>query len=244
MRPFRIFIVEDEFIIAENLRMILESLGYDVPEPCGSMEDALKRIPLERPDLCILDINLHGKHDGIELGKKLQEELNVPFVYLTSNADPETVKQAGVTKPLAYLVKPFNADEIYAAIEIALIQSGILLEQRQSLSVEAILPESFFIRVGNRYVRMEISDIVYIKSEGKYLEIFGRDQQRLLVRQSMESMLEQLKERNFVRVHRSYAINLKYLMEISTDMVKVDQFEVPVGRVYREDMMRRIQTML
>ncbi len=119
MNELRILIVEDEFIIAENLKATLIELGYDPLQPAINMLQAKNSIDLNTPDLVILDINLKGQHDGIEIGKYLNEK-DIPFIYLTSNADKQTVELAKLTKPLAYIVKPFNHQNIFTSIEIAM----------------------------------------------------------------------------------------------------------------------------
>src|ERR1700748_3650093 len=120
MDKIKIGIVEDEVIIAEGINSTLKQLGYAVAEPACNYTEALTMMAEEKPDLMLLDITLNGSKDGIDLAWKIKELYNIPFIFLTANADAATVKRAKETEPPAYLVKPFNKDELYASIEICL----------------------------------------------------------------------------------------------------------------------------
>lgn len=116
-----VLIVEDDPMIAEDLFGIVKKLGFEPYEPCYSKEDALSFLNSnKKPSVVMLDINLDGEESGIDIGKKINEELQLPFIYVTSYSDASTVKAAGQTQPAGYIVKPFTAATVYSAIEIAL----------------------------------------------------------------------------------------------------------------------------
>src|SRR5436190_6769504 len=118
MDKIKIGIVEDEAIIADSLSHTLQQLKYDVAEPVASYSQALEMIESEKPDLLLIDIHLSGSKDGIDLAWKIKEDYDLPFIFLTANADAATVERAKNTEPPAYLVKPFNKDDLYTSIEI------------------------------------------------------------------------------------------------------------------------------
>ena len=99
MVSLRVLIVEDEFIIANNLKLMLEDLGYHPLEPAMGKQEAIEMLKNNEVDLAILDINLSGKHEGIEIAKEINEKSHIPFIFLTSNADKETINEAKLTKP-------------------------------------------------------------------------------------------------------------------------------------------------
>lgn len=117
----KILIVEDEFIVAENIEAILEKEGYEVCGIAGSAEDALKLVQKEKPGLVICDIFIRGNVNGIELAKEFSKQLPIPFIYLTAFADQQTLQKASQTNPLAYLVKPFTEKQLLAAVSMAII---------------------------------------------------------------------------------------------------------------------------
>ena len=115
----KILIVEDEPAIARNLEQILIKKGYQVTGVAFDREEAMDMIYNQPVDMALLDINLGGKMDGIELGKRLTQEFGIPFIFITSYADESTISEAKIALPSGYVVKPFDEREIYAAIEIA-----------------------------------------------------------------------------------------------------------------------------
>jgi len=107
----KILIVEDQFIEANNLKIILKKAGYLVCPLASSVPGALKIIENEKPDLVLLDIYLDGKLTGIDLAKYLREK-NIAFVFLSANSTKETLDEAKVTRPYGFLVKPFREKDI------------------------------------------------------------------------------------------------------------------------------------
>ncbi|MEB3359726.1 MAG: ATP-binding protein [Synechococcales bacterium] len=116
----RILIVEDEYIIAANLRENLESLGYDILDIAISAEEAMSKATELCPDLVLMDIRLQGEADGIYAAEQIWGQLAIPVIYLTGHSDKSTLERAKVTFPFGYLLKPVREKELYVAIETAL----------------------------------------------------------------------------------------------------------------------------
>jgi PAS domain S-box-containing protein len=116
----RIFLVEDQRLIAADLENTLKKLGYQVAGYAASGEEAIEMTRLAPPDLVLMDIRLRGDMDGIQAASAILEHSDIPIVYLTAYADEETILRAKITAPFGYVVKPFNQRELRAAIEIAL----------------------------------------------------------------------------------------------------------------------------
>ena len=116
----KVLIVEDEVLVAYDLSTMLEQVGYAVPAVATSVGEALEAVERYEPDVVFIDIVLGGERDGIDLGRILQADYDLPFLYVTSHADRATVERAKATRPSGYLVKPFTESEVYAATEIAL----------------------------------------------------------------------------------------------------------------------------
>jgi DNA-binding NarL/FixJ family response regulator len=120
MSEIKILIVEDEPLIAQDIASILEGIDYNVANVVYEKEAALRYIEIHPIDFAILDINLDGGAEGIEIGSILQQHYNVPFIYLTSYAEKSILEKAKLTRPKGYLVKPFDEKDLFATIEIAL----------------------------------------------------------------------------------------------------------------------------
>jgi len=120
MSAIRVLIVEDDPIIAEDIRDMLTNVDYQVLNVCYDKEEALEQIDALKPDLILLDINLDGSHEGFEIAEHINKTRKIPFLYLTSYSGKDIVNQAKQTLPMGYIVKPFNERELFSSIEIAL----------------------------------------------------------------------------------------------------------------------------
>ena len=121
MKQVRIFFVEDDEILARVIEWRLTKLGHNV---CGSSNNgaaSVEKIKQLQPDLVLLDIELQGDMDGIEIGEFLAENTHIPFIYLTSHTEEDFLKRAKKTHPKGYIKKPFDDDELRVAIELAIV---------------------------------------------------------------------------------------------------------------------------
>lgn len=119
MKPL-ILIVEDELIIALDIKEILEEQGYECIMNMASVEEAIQIIDIKNPALVLIDINLKKDKDGIHLGQYLLNKDNIPFVYVTSNSDMSTLERANETRPYGFIVKPFKPIDLIATVSVVL----------------------------------------------------------------------------------------------------------------------------
>lgn len=128
----RILVVEDEPTSALHLEAHLELMEYQVLTTVSSGEEALLQVAQTLPDLVLMDIELAGELDGIQTAGMIQEQWNIPVIYLTANDDEDTLERAKITEPFGYLLKPFSERELYRTIEIALYKSRVEKQLRES----------------------------------------------------------------------------------------------------------------
>jgi len=138
----RIMIVEDEIIVASDIETSLESMGYDVCAVVTSGEEAIIKAETEHPHLILMDITLRGKINGIQAAGEIRERFNIPVIYLTAYGSNEILKQAKITEPFGYILKPFEDRELYAVIEISLYKAE--MEERLRKSEEMFRTVSDF----------------------------------------------------------------------------------------------------
>ena len=118
MKNIDILIVEDERIIAEDIKMMLQNMGYGVCGIASSSDEAVALALNLNPDLILMDIRLNGPIDGIETAEIIHEERDVPIIYVTAYADEQTLQRAKITGPYGYVLKPIRTNELNSAIEI------------------------------------------------------------------------------------------------------------------------------
>jgi len=125
----KVLIVEDEFIVANGLRIILEQAGYEVNGIAASVEEAAEYIMKHKPDIVLLDIRLEGKLSGIDLARNLRTE-HIPFIYLSANSNQTILEDAKKTEPYGFLVKPFREKDLLVMLDIALYRHKHSLESK------------------------------------------------------------------------------------------------------------------
>jgi len=125
MGKIRILIVEDEAVVALELQNTLESLGYEVTDRVATGFETIASVAGDAPDLILMDIRLKGDMDGIDAARIVQEQIDLPVIFLTAYADDEILKRARHVRPFGYLMKPINERDLRTAIEIAVYSDTI-----------------------------------------------------------------------------------------------------------------------
>lgn len=120
MNKASILIVEDESIVALDIKDALEAYNYKVTDIAFNAKTALTKIEIKLPDIIIMDINLGEGKDGIETAKKIQSKYNIPIIYLTAFSNEDIMQKAIETNPLGYIIKPFKGEDLNATIQLAL----------------------------------------------------------------------------------------------------------------------------
>jgi len=152
-----VLIVEDEYIVAKDLQLILERAGYTINGIASSVIEAEKNVRKHKPDLVLLDIRLEGALTGIDLAKKLSSE-NIAFVYLSANSNQPILEEAKKTEPYGFLVKPFRKKDLLIALDVAwyrhhhsfeskLRQERILQQKLTEINNEATDPDQKLLKM-------------------------------------------------------------------------------------------------
>ncbi len=240
----KILIVEDEMIIAANISLQLTNLGYEVTGILSRGEEALLHIEQQQPDILLLDINLKGNIDGIETAQIMQKTFNIPIIYLTANADEVNFNRAKSTHPYAFISKPFKKLDLERAIELTI--NRVKSENEQgTTSIEKIDPfilsDSIFVRHLEKMVRVDIKDILYIEAERNYCRIYSKIKEYLLV-MTLKDLDEKLPQKHFIRVHRSFIVNLSQIDEVATSHIVIAKKAIPVSKSLKEELLNRLQT--
>lgn len=118
----RVLIVEDEVIVALDIKKALMSLGFNITDCVTNFDDAISSVKRSKPNIIIMDINLKNSKDGIETAKEIQKIENIPIIYLTAYSDEETLNRAIETNPISYLLKPFKREELKSTILLGLFK--------------------------------------------------------------------------------------------------------------------------
>ena len=241
MSVLKIGIVEDELVIARTIVSTLDELGYTHCGPAINYTEAIEMLEQHKPDLLLLDIQLSGKKDGIDVAQKVNELYQVPFIFLTANSDGETIDRAKKVKPHAYIVKPFAKEELYAAIEIAFSNFTGNRHTTKPTQVDAYhTREYMFVRDGYVFRKIFFNDLLYLESDANYITLHLKSQKKVMIRSTLNDFIELLDQKTFIRIHRSYSVNINLLDDIFPTEVSVEGIKIPIGKSYREELLKAL----
>jgi DNA-binding LytR/AlgR family response regulator len=236
----KVFIVEDNADLSDNVRQILTLKGYEIVYTLPEAESAIGIIEENIPDVILLDIMLKGKKNGISLAEDLRKNIDLPIVFLTASSGPEIIKKIKHIKPEGFVTKPFTPEGLVTAIELAMETFSLNREQANKTPPESKKKDSdLFIRENGWLKRIRIDKIDWIRAEGTYIHIFVSKKQYTL-RATVKDLMEKLPSSNFCRIHKSYIVNLKRIDAVNATEVKIDGSGIPIGRNYYPALLKLI----
>ncbi|ALU75744.1 response regulator transcription factor [Tenacibaculum finnmarkense genomovar finnmarkense] len=215
MNNLRLLLLEDLDEEATETISLLEAHDYEVIH-VKNTKDAEKELKNRFFDIILLDIMINGQPDGISLAHRLnKEQIETPFLFLTSMQSRVVFNDAKLTKPYTYLLKPFNKLELLYSLELAL-EKFYEQENNSSLSDEkAIITPSFlFVKKNQGIVKVDIKSIFYVEVKEKYCRLVCDQDQEYMIRLSLTKIKELLGDTYFVQTHRNYLVNLKKIQAL------------------------------
>ena len=239
----KILIIEDDSIIAEDLAGFLDDFGYAAMDIASNAEEALKALKNELPDLVLLDVGLDGEVDGIQLAGIIQEKYDLPFIFLTAYYDDKTINRIKTTRPNGYLVKPIDEHSLKTSIEVALYNFSHRQPEKFSEPDSADhsgTDAHFFIKVKQGLLKIAFADILLVEACDNYCYLYTAEK-KYMVSMHLKSIETKLPGKNFIRVHRSFVINLDKIQSIEDDVIVIGQNRIPIGKTYRNDVMKYIK---
>jgi len=230
----KIYIVEDEPLIAETIKTALEKEGYDVCGMTDNAKEALYDIDDCKPDLVLLDITIEGDIDGVTLASKIQQKFKIPYIFLTSLSDPETIERVKKTNPYGYIIKPFNEAGLRSNIEIALHKF-----QQENKSEITSTTSSFFIKNKGELIKITKDEVLLIEAFDNYAYIVTTND-KYMVSYTLKKVQEKINDARFLRIHRSYVINTQKIDSLFEGYVIMQNHKISIGKSYKEQLMKEI----
>lgn len=246
-----LLIVEDEMLVAHHIAQRLEVAGFKVPAIVDNAQDCFEQMERGEIDLVILDINLQGKEDGIQIGKKIIDKYKKPIIYVTAQMDKATLNKALATHPAAYITKPFKDQDLLIAVELALENYKNQMATTSSADTSTpdgasneyyVLTDSIFIKNRNRFERVPFSKITWLEASGNYTYLVTTEQ-RIILSANISTVCERLNYPALQRVHRSYVVNLQHVTGFDDSHVFIGNHEIPLSKNYREEFIKHIHTL-
>lgn len=217
MRAIKILVIDDEVLIAELIKSYLSSFGFSEIFLAHTRNTAIQAIDHVQPDLVLLDLHLQQPKDGLDIAKILDEKGDLPYIFITANADMLIIQEAIHTRASSYITKPVKKADLFASIQIALKANS--------------KPDTSFllIKEHNANVKISYDEILYIESNSNYINIFTKTQ-KIMTRQSLDWAEQELPENQFMRIHRSYIVNIRAVQRTHSKSVFIGDNEIPISR--------------
>lgn len=245
MPAVRILIVEDEPLIAEDLRAHLEDLGYEVAAHCDNALDAMAEISMQKPDLLLLDINLGDGPDGVQLAEKVKAKHSMPFIFVTSHSDKATLDRVKPLRPAGFIIKPFDENDLRTQIELALARYANDVEATTTPTDaqrnDFVIADSIFIRDKGKLLKVAIDDIHYAEADDNYVTLYTPTRKHVIT-STLGAVEEKLRSPHHLRIHRSYLVDLRKISAVEEGYVRLGALSLPVGKTHKEALMARIRT--
>jgi two-component system, response regulator PdtaR len=258
MQNLKILIVEDEHLIANDIQGLLTDWGYDIVGCANRADQAINYFEKYSPDMVLLDIHLGEKTDGVDLARHFNSIRKVPLVFLTAQADFQTVERAKTVEPAAYLLKPFDERHLHISLELAMsnfshktpsrfVGTGSQYKDNKEpvfahevkLGADVILKQgdAIFIKQNYRFTKFKIEDLVYIEADHNHTYLVMKHQ-KYIVRMPLALVVERLADDSLVRVHRSFAINRHFVEEFDDTQITVNNKTIPLTSAYRDGFLK------
>ena len=239
-----ILVVEDSPTQARLLSTCLAQLGLPVLGPAATVAAALALCAATRPALAILDLGLGIGPDGVALAQELRQAGPLPLIFISATDDTALLARARALQPLAILPKPFTITSLRRMVEL-----GLYGQAHTPLDWEAPAPAAspaaspwLFVRERDVLMRLAVADITCVRTEQKHAVLTLVSGRRHSVRTPLTELLLSLPD-TFVQVHRSWLVNLNYVDYVDpvAGVIRLPgSVEAPLGRTYREELLRRL----
>jgi DNA-binding LytR/AlgR family response regulator len=240
MSKLKVLIVEDDLMISESLKDILQVLNHEVVGVADNADTAIEICNENPPELALLDIQISGDIDGVKLAEIIRDQFDIPFIFTTAYADNETVLRARDKGPFGYLVKPYGVKEVNATIQIAKASFDRLkTAEKAAVNMSKIVDNSLFLKVDSKLIKVKIDDILFVEAKGNYV-LIKTNSKAFIVHSTFKHAEERLLAHNFLKVHRSYLVNLSKIIDIEDANLIIENRVIPISKARREPLIKRL----
>jgi DNA-binding LytR/AlgR family response regulator len=215
-----ILIVEDEILIAKQIKAQLLQHGYSCSGIAIDYNGALETLNSQKVDFVLLDIKINGPKDGIAIGQYLNKNMPLPFIFLTSYNDVEILERLKQLQPVGYINKPINQSTLLTSID--------LYFQSKEAEDNAFVS----LKIGAKVYNINITDLMYVETDHIYIKLHFKNQNSKTLRISLSKFILKLPEDKLVQINRSIAINPAYVEEYGKSKLKLSGKTFKISSVY------------
>lgn len=232
-----ILIVEDDPLFAVELEMLLKELGYTAITRVDNSAEALEICLVDKPDFVLMDIEIEGKLSGTEIAERIKH-LDIPILFITSFGDEENYEKALQTNMVGYLVKPLRKYSLKSAIDLAfrsLKKVGIETPKEETKE-DFIWDNYLFFKKKEAFIKVKIDDIAYLEANDDYVNVYTISGEKFTIRMRLSYFEKELSYEKFMRVHRSYIVQLEKVDSVNfqNNTLSIIEHTISMSRVNRD----------
>jgi DNA-binding LytR/AlgR family response regulator len=194
------------------------------------------------PDILLMDVDIGEAFTGIDLVNKINDNINIPVIYVTSLKEEHIFKKAKETLPDAYINKPYQPEQLQAAIELACYKKHKETSYISKARSKDVSVKSVFVKEGDNLVKVSLPDVLLVEAYDKYCFIYTREKKYLLSIQ-LKNVADSLPPEQFLQVHRSYIINLEAIekVKLNQNSLEIAGKQVPFSKTYKNTLFSRLK---
>lgn len=216
----KILIVEDEVLIAETISLYLKERGYMTTDLVISYNEAIQSLNKNKPDIALIDIRLFGQQSGLDLATTIQQEhAGIAIIFITSQYDERILQKALELNPNGYLVKPIQKESLWTTVELAYAKMNSFKEA-----------DAIKFSDGSKTYYLQHNQIKYISAEHIYSIVYTTHLGELTLRLPLNEIINLLDSENFIRCHRSYIVNKRFVSHFDANSFYIDKTIIPISR--------------
>ena len=228
----RIIIVEDEALIADHLALLLEEMGHEVLAVVDNSDDLFRELESKNPDVVLLDIQIQGALDGVDISHVLNQKYQLPFIFISSNSDDRTLSRVKHSSPAGFITKPFKPEQLKTVLTL-------LPEASKEATVNESEASHFFVKDSLGHVKIAYQDVLYAKADDNYTQLITSGKRHMLS-STLKEVESKLKSHGFYRCHRSYLVNINKVDRLGGNFVMIEEHEIPVSESLKKELTDRL----
>jgi DNA-binding LytR/AlgR family response regulator len=245
LKNITLLLLEEDLTESALLKALLKEIGVGNILIVTDYVDAMRMIAQYNPDIALLSIGTNNYEPGIRIATNITARNPIPLIFISSDYTMELYEKVKYLRPYAFMSKDLSTVQLKQAIELALEKplNGADNLNGEHFEEEFSFEDGFiFVQVGNHYKKFKLSNIWWIESEGKYAALKS-NKNRVLIDVPIRDLAEKLDRKGFIRTHKSFIINLKYVdyIDKTEAVVLVKGEKIPIGRSFKSGFFSRIK---
>lgn len=229
----KILLVEDEKELGENIRDLLQALGYEVVGLFDQSSTVLAYLKQKPVDLILMDIMIKGELDGIQLTEKIKASYEIPVVFITAFSDQGVLERISDGAYDGYLLKPFTLQSLKSAVFLA------LNKRPSKITAETGLKNTLKVRDKGYVVPVPFREILFVEADGLYTKVVT-EERTFVLRGILKDVIKELDKAKFIRVHKSFCINLDKIQSLNAKELTIGAYTIPIRRGFYKNLLDMI----